>query len=431
MDFVEVVVVASPFANITPLYDVDPDADALLIVPPPKHEPKSSHDHQPLLNGINGTHAVTEVNGVDGLGIHNPSDAYQVASPPATRSQKGLRLKVSSKHLTLASRVFKIKLQFANLGAARQSDGRVHLQLAPVFDPTAVSIVMNALHVRGSKVPKTLDLETLTNVAVFVDRFQLVDAIDIYAERWISRLEASVPTAYTPDLIRWIYISHVFRHADIFKAVTKAAAAQSSGPIPTLGLPIRDKIINHIDTARQSLLTQAFARIHTAVDDLTSGVPACPSQHCDSLLLGELTRSLQPRGLLWPRPAKPYAGVSFAAVTRGVDAGIRLIVRRRDEAEDRARRRREAEQPPWFMRKKSSGSVSPGAVRVQGPPGVPTWPLTPAPSPDPSVKDGWGGLDFVHECDATRVVDALQRLRGLVGDVEGLTLESPLGYQAY
>ncbi|KAL2270751.1 hypothetical protein VTJ83DRAFT_122 [Remersonia thermophila] len=316
MDFVEVVVVASPFANITPLYDVDPDADALLIVPPPKHDPKSSHGHhQPLLNGINGVNGVNGINGthaaaeveVDGLGIHHdPSDAYQVASPPATRSQKGLRLKVSSKHLALASRVFKTKLQFANLGAARQSDGRVHLRLAPGFDPTAVSIVMNALHARGSKVPKTLDLETLTNVAVFVDRFQLVDAIDVYAERWISRLEDSVPTAYTHDLIQWIYVSHVFRHADIFKAVTKAAAAQSSGPIPTLGLPIRDKIIHHVDAARQSLVTQALARIHAAVDDLTAGVPGCPTQHCDSLLLGELTRSLQrPRGLLWPRPPSP------------------------------------------------------------------------------------------------------------------------------
>ncbi|KAL2125520.1 hypothetical protein VTJ04DRAFT_1885 [Mycothermus thermophilus] len=430
MDFVEVVVVASPFANITPLYDVDPDADALLIVPPPKHDPKSQ-EHQPLVNGINGSHAVTEVKDFDGLGILDPNDAYQVASPPATRPQKGLRLKVSLKHLTLASRVFRTKVQYAKLGSARQSDGRVHLQLAPGFDPTAVSIVMNALHGRGSKVPKTLDLETLANVAVFVDRFQLLDAIDVYAERWISRLEDAVPTAYTRDLIRWIYISHVFRHAEIFKAVTKVAAAQSSGPIPTLGLPIRDKIINHIDSARQSLLTQAFARIHTAVDDLTSGLPACPSQHCDSLLLGELTRSLQPRGLLWPRPAKPYAGVSFAAVTRSVDAGIRLIVRRRDEAEDRARRRREAEQPPWFMRKKSSGSITP-AVRVPGPPGVVAWPLTPAASPDPTVKDGWGGPDFSdHDCDAGRVVDQLRGLKGLVNDVQGLSLESRLGYQAY
>lgn len=224
MDHVEVAVVASPLAALAPLYDVDPDADVLLIVPPSQAFKLQEKPH--YVNGINGIN-----------GDHKPTNG----KPSPTQS--GLRLKVSSKHLALASRVFKSKLSFGTSDTVRQSDGRVHLQLGKGFGPQAVIIVMNAVHSRGSKVPRTVDIETLAQIALFVDRFQLLDAVEVYAERWISKLENGIPNIYNQDLVRWIYISHVFRHAEIFKAATKTAAAQSSGPIDTLGLPIREKIL--------------------------------------------------------------------------------------------------------------------------------------------------------------------------------------------
>jgi hypothetical protein len=217
MDSVELVVVASPFANLAPLYEVDPDADTLLIVPPSTQPFAPWDEHQ--INGVNGVHK-------------------------ATTSQPGLRLKVSSRHLALASRVFNTKLQFGSSKSTRQADGRVHLRLAEGFGAEAITIVMNAIHSRGSKVPKTVDVETLAQIAFFVDRFQLLDAVEVYAERWISKLENSLPSAYNRDLILWLYISHVFRQPDIFKAATKTAAAHAPGPIQTLGLPIREKIIS-------------------------------------------------------------------------------------------------------------------------------------------------------------------------------------------
>lgn len=223
MDSVEIVVVASPFANLAPLYEADPDADALLLVPPINNAVAVHKELPSHLNGVAGRQ--------DGRGA------------AASVLKTGLRIKVSSKHLALASRVFKNKLQFSNLRAARQSDGRVHLRLADGFHPAAVSIVINAIHGRGSKVPRNVDLETLAHIALFVDRFQLLDAVEVYADRWISNLERADPDTVGRDPIPWIYISHVFRHGDIFKEATKLATARSSGPIPTLGLPIKEKII--------------------------------------------------------------------------------------------------------------------------------------------------------------------------------------------
>lgn len=416
--------VASPFTNLAPLYEVDPEADVLLIVPS-SNKPFAPWVGAPQVNGTNGVHKTT------------------AAAAPASRP--GLRIKVSSRHLTLASRVFKNKLQFSSSKGTRQSDGRVHLKLSEGFDPQAVSIVLNAVHARGSKVPRSVDLETLAQIAIFVDRFQLLDAVEVYAERWISKLEGDIPETYNRDLVLWLYISHVFRHSDIFKAVSKTAAAQSHGPIQTLNLPIREKIISrfpllspklphpkssltrpaeHIDTQRQLLLSKALTQIHNALDELTSGstVAPCATHHCDALLLGELVKSLSRQRLVWPRPAKPFAGISFASVVDGVIGGLTLL---------QAQRRRDREEvEPWYMKGAGAnghgeGNGANGARKLGWGVVGGVFPITPAASPEPVFRNRG------HECDARRVVARLEGLERLEQGVEGLVLESGLGYQRY
>ncbi len=218
------------------LYEVDPEADVLLIVPdlaepfapwdpvPPKpvSAPSTSSPYASLFSNR--------------LLVHSGLTRGVVA---AAAPETGLRIKVSSKHLGLASTTLKSRLQFAD--APNEADGRVHLRLEGV-DPTAVKIVLDAVHGRGRRVPKSVDVETLAKIAVFVDRFQLHEAVEVYADRWIGQLEQSVPATYNRDLILWIYITYVFRQGDLFKAATKVAITQSTEPIRSLGLPIREKI---------------------------------------------------------------------------------------------------------------------------------------------------------------------------------------------
>lgn len=444
MDSVEVSVVASPFGNLAPLYEVDPDADVLLIVSSssrsfaPWDEPHHTNGVNGIngvngvngfgkANGINGTHATHGINGVNG--VHKT-----IAAAPASRP--GLRIKVSSKHLTLASRVFRNKLQFASTKATRQADGRVHLKLAEGFDPKAVSIVMNVLHGRGSKVPRAVDLDTLAQIALFVDRFQLLDAVDIYAERWIAALSSPLPDQYNRSLILWIYTSHVFRRSDIFKAVSKTAAAHAQGPLQTLGLPIRDKITKHIDGQRQTLLATALTLVHDTLDDLTNPARTapCPSHHCDTLVVGGLVQALSRQRLVWPRPAKPFAGVSFESVVAGVNGGLGLH-REKMTVLLKAKEKEEA----WFTNSVPAGTTVPkttavanGNVDEANEEGTrPGWgivggifPVTPPGSPQPVYRNG-------HRCDARSVVWRLDGLERLREGVEGLLLESGLGYQLY
>lgn len=234
MDSLQILVVDSPFANMTSLYQVDPEADILLIVPP-----------------------------------FNPSSFAPLPGTASTTTAPGLRLKVSSKHLTLSSKPFKNKLQSAR-SSQLQSDGRIHVSLSPSgnFDPRAVKISLDAIHGRGSKVPKVVDLETLAKISYFADKFQLHDNLDIYADRWIRGLWKDVQISEETsqrDLVLWIYIAYVFKQAEIFKIVTRQAALGASGPIDTLGLPIREKIISKFPflfSVPACFLLTAMARTH-------------------------------------------------------------------------------------------------------------------------------------------------------------------------
>ncbi|KAK0732432.1 hypothetical protein B0T21DRAFT_412607 [Apiosordaria backusii] len=396
-DSLQVVVVASPFAGLAPLYEVDPDADALVIVPP------QTRQFAPWEETTQGQTKTSSTK----------------AAPPASRP--GLRIKVSSKHLSLASKIFKSKLKYASQ-KSKQSDGRIHLQLAPEeqFDSKAVAIVLNALHGKGSKIPKQVDLDTLGQIALFVDKFQLFDAVEVYGERWISRLEDKIPDAYNRDLILWLYISYVFRNAEVLRAVTKTAIVGSDGPIKTLGLPIREKLIKHIDEQRQSLVSSAIETVTSTLENLVAGRASCNKYHCDSFLLGELVKTLTKNKLVWPRPDRPFAGISFLFVVSAVEGVFTSPSHSRGSA---------VCGDLWNVCNGVTAKPN-GNAYANGNGRGGRGPLTPEASPEPVLRNGGGYFD-THECDARKSVARLDELDALEDAVKGLDLEGALGYRNY
>jgi hypothetical protein len=103
---------------------------------------------------------------------------------------------------------------------------------------------MNIIHGHHNKVPQQLDLEMLGKVAVVVDDLQCLNAIRPYVDIWNTNLGDQFPKKYGRDLIVWICITHVLELAMHFRQATRTAILDSNGPLPTLGLPIRDRIIS-------------------------------------------------------------------------------------------------------------------------------------------------------------------------------------------
>ncbi|CAK7231351.1 hypothetical protein SCUCBS95973_007881 [Sporothrix curviconia] len=254
------------------IYEIDPDADTLVVVRPlaDSFAPWPAHDH----NG-----------------------ASQASAAPAVPTAD-VRIKVSSKHLSLASPRFRdILAQKAAAAAAaassaaaspvssparngyktppaspgksslsgnsnslwrkeaaappspplsnsggssysqtEEADGRIHIVLEGL-DADAVTTVLNIVHGRGGKdrVPKTVSLEALARIAAVVDKFKLHDAVEIYADRWVDAVgHPSAEKSSRRELTLWIYVAYVFQRDTLFREATKLAATQLTGPLPAL-----------------------------------------------------------------------------------------------------------------------------------------------------------------------------------------------------
>lgn len=109
----------------------------------------------------------------------------------------------------------------------------------------AAAIVLNAVHGKAFKLPKTVDLGTLAQIAVFAGKFELTEAVSAYAELCSLRLLADgrMPSTYNRELVLCIYIIHVFGLVEAFKVATRVAAVHSSDRIKSLGLPLCESVI--------------------------------------------------------------------------------------------------------------------------------------------------------------------------------------------
>jgi hypothetical protein len=220
------------------LYEVDPDGDLLLILPSPEeafapwNEPEDVETLPDLPESGPGV----------GI-ISSPSATDEGDLPVSYTSPSSFHLKVSSKHLILASHRFK-KMLTGNWVEANlvYEDGCRHVTLEG-FDPTALKLLLDIIHGKTRKVPRSLDLEMLAKVSVIVDDLECHEEVEVFSEIWLKHLPKSPPTEYNRDLVLWILISFVFRQSSEFESATRTAILRSAGPIQTLGLPLRSIIV--------------------------------------------------------------------------------------------------------------------------------------------------------------------------------------------
>lgn len=213
------------------LLTFDPDGDLLLVLADGVEEGKSRDG-----NGeVDGTpeQKATQLALPDIFTSTTLSDiegnSYEPLETEAPKSQKEIHMLVSSKHLMLASPVFKAMLQHNNFkeGDTLRSSGQVKVPL-PDDDPTALNILLDIVHGRVRAVPRAVTLKTMTELSVLVDKYQMLEVVELYAEVWMNTLKTSVPMFFTADLLAWLSISWVFGLADIFKQISRIAMRGST-----------------------------------------------------------------------------------------------------------------------------------------------------------------------------------------------------------
>lgn len=154
-----------------------------------------------------------------------------------------VNIRVSSRHLTLASPVFHAMLhrKFSESNTLSLT-GSVEIPM-PDDDPDAFLILLNILHGRIRKVPLAVDLETLTQIATLVDKYDIMEPVELFANFWFDNLKSTIPDHYTDDIPSWICVSSMFNKGEEFERTTRLAMREARREIPLAGLPVPPSIV--------------------------------------------------------------------------------------------------------------------------------------------------------------------------------------------
>ncbi|KAH7378860.1 hypothetical protein BKA64DRAFT_240654 [Cadophora sp. MPI-SDFR-AT-0126] len=273
------------------LHVFDPEGDVLLILEryqeddleepgPPEAAPPLSADildwpeHEP---GPVRYESQAETAGIEVDGLTKPeSSAFTFLTRRESKPRvEKVQLQASSKHLILASPTFRTSLGSGTYpeGRTLQVEGNLVIPL-PDEDPDAMIILLNIIHGPSSKVPRRVDLNMLSKLAIAVNHRHMHEAVGIWSDTWIENLkrDEGLPSSYTPDaLLSWLFIFWVFRKADDFRNVSAILERESDSSLEMevdtvyIGPYIPVSIIRNIQENRIDVIESMIAVIHDLI----------------------------------------------------------------------------------------------------------------------------------------------------------------------
>ncbi|VUC36697.1 unnamed protein product [Clonostachys rosea] len=265
----------------------------------------------------------------------------------STVEKNAVRMKVSRKHLLLASRrAQKVFLGPWKESESKETDGLYHWSFEPVFTPEAFEIVLNIIHGHTKKVPNKIGLAPLADIAAVVDDLQCEDAVWFIVKSWIRQLEGLLPDSVCEDLSRWILIASMFDEPTIFQRCTALAIRYSCTQLDSAGLPIQPSIIGKaariyyprpsyaykliqedaIESRRTYYLDLLVVHLEDQRDKLIRGTLGCDLQ-CRSSYLGALVQGMHSTGILpisdtaspnFDRSEAPYRRLSPSSAMQAI-----------------------------------------------------------------------------------------------------------------
>jgi len=133
-----------------------------------------------------------------------------------------VHIRVSSRHLILASPTFRSMLgpDFEE-GQSLQKSGYADLALGD-DDPDAMLILLQIIHFQIRKVPRHVDIDTLTKLSVLIDYYHMHEVMELFSDMWVENLaKEGLPMVHGAEAMRWLWISWVFGKGREFRAVSR------------------------------------------------------------------------------------------------------------------------------------------------------------------------------------------------------------------
>lgn len=189
---------------------------------------------EPVLIAESTTLPEAELSFEDGVSVNHtiatPKEVFEIC------------FQLSSRHLILSSVYFRKIFHGRWKESTISSDGFYTID-ASEWDVEALLILMNIIHGRVRRVPRSISLEMLAKIAVIVDYYDCHEVVELFVHYWVENLRQSLPNKFDRDLYLWLTVSWVFSQEDLFEMATKVAIEESKEPIQTLKLPIPSNIV--------------------------------------------------------------------------------------------------------------------------------------------------------------------------------------------
>ncbi len=147
-------------------------------------------------------------------------------NPSIQQGSHEVELRVSSKHMSIASQVFGKALEGQPTG---DKDKRTILLLQDDFG--AMHILMNIIHGWTRRVPKRVDVQVFKQVVGLIDKYEFHEAAETFTDMWFDSLRETLLQDHHRDLASWIFICWVLQKPSEYNVLTKKAIWETNGEL--------------------------------------------------------------------------------------------------------------------------------------------------------------------------------------------------------
>jgi hypothetical protein len=239
------------------LFELDPEADALLILQCPNLQqvhPVKEQDVQhekdkvelrttspPQTKGKKKSKTPTDLNEITSL------QPYQETGNP-----NEIEFRVSAKHLRSASPVFS-KMIKGNFQESQPNDKGFLEIRASDWNTKALMVLLDIIHGHHRQVPRKLDLDTIVQIGFLVDYYDCLEIVQVFFDHWQAHLrdwwkyiwpnfDKSLTKSFGEAEPLLLFIALKFQSPLVFKNLTISAILTTPGLIET-HLPIPSQIL--------------------------------------------------------------------------------------------------------------------------------------------------------------------------------------------
>jgi len=172
------------------------------------------------------------------------NSTHPVSDELEPKPPKQIRMIVSSQTMIMVSPVFKAMLKPGRFSEGEAlATGRAEIPL-PDDSAPAWKILLDICHHRTSNVPRHVNLHTMKDIAILVDKYRLQEAVMLYVDLWIETLKKSLPQSFCPEISAWLSIAWVFRLPVEFKHLTRISQRETWGKLDSGELPIPEIVLS-------------------------------------------------------------------------------------------------------------------------------------------------------------------------------------------